>query len=461
MKLFFHPPVSKKCRLLNILVIILIIFQAGQHFYNIDRISVDVPFGDQWDYYEAFFSPHSPWAVFSWQHGPHRQGAGSFFIWAANRLTGWNQRAQSFLIGGVILLAALAALWLKRRLIGSLQWPDAIPALMILTLNLSGLYAITPNVAHGALPLLIVMLVCLSLTIRRALWRYPCLVGLNFLAVFTGFGLCLGLVMPWLLALDIRHSIRRRSRSQAWLGIGSLVLALASLALFFHNYSFREAAGGLNFPNSQWNFYPAYIAVELASLVLPNQAAGVSGVIIGLVIGLVLIAVLWTTAARLFRYDEHYPLNQVVSLLLGFSLVFAVLAAVGRLDFGLRTATASRYLPLLLPAVVGLYLFFSSRTRWPERRILFLMLLALAIASAVPSWHKEEVERFRKAKMTWVEAYVATSNVARATAISHFSIYPESRGGGKALERKLEWLRERHYSFFRKNARSRPSQRTP
>jgi hypothetical protein len=47
--------------------------------------------------------------------------------------------------------------------------------------------------------------------------------------------------------------------------------------------------------------------------------------------------------------------RRIVLLLFGFTLLFAVSATIGRLCTGVRTATASRYYPLLAPALIGAY----------------------------------------------------------------------------------------------------------
>ena len=99
------PTRSRRTIILTAIAIVLVVFQVAQLFYAIDRYAVDVPFWDQWDFYDAFFKPHGLWEIFSWQHWPHRQGAGFFLIWATNELTGWDQRAQAFMIGAVIVLS--------------------------------------------------------------------------------------------------------------------------------------------------------------------------------------------------------------------------------------------------------------------------------------------------------------------------------------------------------------------
>src|ERR1051326_4374068 len=80
-------------------------------FTLISRYAVNVFFMDQWDFNEAtLFQKHSLWEMFSWQHGPHRQGLGAILAYLLEPLFQWNTRSESFLVGGIIVLAAISAL---------------------------------------------------------------------------------------------------------------------------------------------------------------------------------------------------------------------------------------------------------------------------------------------------------------------------------------------------------------
>ncbi|MBN2036251.1 MAG: hypothetical protein JW768_05875 [Chitinispirillaceae bacterium] len=153
-------------RVLTVAAIMLVTFQTWWLFFFINRYAVNVLFYDHWDLYNAFFTPHSPWEIFTWQHGPHRQGLGSFLILAINEWTGWDQKIHSIAIGIAMVLAAGAFLLLKWRLFRILQWYDSIPVLMILSTKQWEIFAGTPNISHGALPLLLLLLYCIAWTIE-------------------------------------------------------------------------------------------------------------------------------------------------------------------------------------------------------------------------------------------------------------------------------------------------------
>ena len=49
-------------------------------FRLISQYAVNIFFSDQWDFNDAtLFQKHSIWQMFTWQHGPHRQGLGALF----------------------------------------------------------------------------------------------------------------------------------------------------------------------------------------------------------------------------------------------------------------------------------------------------------------------------------------------------------------------------------------------
>jgi hypothetical protein len=65
----------------------------------------------------------------------------------------------------------------------------------------------------------------------------------------------------------------------------------------------------------------------------------------------------------------------------------------------------------------------------------------------VPLWNCKLAGKFRAHKSEWVHAYMLTGNSAKADSMSGGKIYPNP--AATDLDRKLEWLRVHHYSFFR------------
>ncbi len=128
---------------------------------------VNVPFLDQWDFLRPFLGGEGLWAAFRYQHGPHRQGLGSIVIAVSNGLSGWNMNALSLVTTCVLFLAFVIAVRLRVVLYGPLQvWDLLIPAIFF-RLSQYESFVFAANPAHGALPLVLVFLTCLTLASDR------------------------------------------------------------------------------------------------------------------------------------------------------------------------------------------------------------------------------------------------------------------------------------------------------
>jgi hypothetical protein len=438
---------------LGAVALTLVVFQAIQLFRLINHYTVDVPYWDQWGFYNAFFEPHGLWEIFSWQHGPHRQGAGFLITWAVNAATDWDQRAQVFVIGIVMSAAAAAFLWLKRRLFGSLQWHDTIPVLMILSLKPMEIYFTTPNVSHGALPLLLIILLCIALTIHNMLLRYCLAAAFYFLAIFTGFGLLAAPILPVLLITDCLHRFQNRQWKQACIATGALICCLTAIACFYHKYHFSPAVDCFQFPDENWYLYPVFMAITFSTTILPDRLLSLQSITIGLLCMGLMLYMLAMVFVKLRPHDAQYPRYQSIFVLIAFSLVFSAATATGRLCLGLEASTATRYVPLIMPGFIGAYLFSLNVPVLVKSRTVMPVLFAAAVLLMLTGWpwqrHFIAVHN-HKGKEAWVAAFKQTTDVNLAGTLSGYLIYPDPEQTD--LARKLEWLRVNRYSLFRDNA---------
>lgn len=441
---------------LNVAAIVVGMLLVWRLWRIIDRDAVDVVFLDQWDFYTGVFNGKaSLWDLFRWQHGPHRQGLGFLLIRLVDELTGWNQRAQAFTIGAVMVAAAAAALWLKRRLFGRLAWYDLVIPLVILSGLQYELYSNTPNVSHGALPLLLLLCICLAWTIRRPAIRYPLVGLLTFLATHTGFGVFSGLVVPAALVLEAATLLaakpmdlpaqRERRVQLAWLGVG-LALCGVTVYSFFHGYAFIPAAPNFVFPYPNLTAYPQFMSLEFAYLLGAESCGRGETIYGGVVVLAVGIASLYGAWRIVRRGGRDVRLSLAIFLLSAFALAFSANSAVGRVSLGWDAARTSRYLPLLMPGVIAFYLFVLAQPAGRMQRALLAVLLVLA---AVASCRKEVArERFLvDIKKAWVANYLQTHSISQASAAAGGSIHPDARR--THLEAKLAYLEARKLSLFR------------
>lgn len=105
----------------------------------------------------------------------------------------------------------LLALLLKRRLFGPLSYSDVALPVIFLSLEQYETLLNVPNPAPYAYPLLLIMLYCVALLCRNRLLRYALVLTLNFLLIYTGYGLVMGVVtLASFCSSAIGAGVRRR-----------------------------------------------------------------------------------------------------------------------------------------------------------------------------------------------------------------------------------------------------------
>jgi hypothetical protein len=433
-----------------LLVAIVFVIFATRLFRLISRYAVNIFFADQWDFNNAtLFERHSLWQIFRWQHGPHRQGAGALFERLVDPLFGWNSRTESFVVGGLIVAAAIFALWLKRRLYGKLSLFDiVIPAILFTAAQWHTLF-MGQNFAHGSFPLLLILIYCLSWTSRRQCVKYPLVLFINFLTIYTGFGIFVGVLTPPLLILDYFTATRESRLSRGYLTT-AVVVALCSLASFFVGYKLQSAIACFSLqpasPMSYWHFIALMFANFFAvrRLTLATELFGtliLAAVLASLII--VLVSLVRKEKPKLAPDDHNRAL--IIVALTAFTLLFCVNTAYGRLCGGLATALQSRYAIYLEPAVLGFYFFLLNIRPGRARTFMLCGFLVLIMAASLYvdrrgmnfAWYVRE---------HWKTCYLRTENIDGCNRAAGFPIYPNPEKNH--LKEKLEYLKRTRQNLY-------------
>lgn len=415
---------------------------------NVGRYSVNVLYLDQWDFFTPLFEGKGFPTAFLWQVGPVRHGLGYLVNKYVAELTGWDTRAESFVILGLVFAAMLVALYLKTRLLGPVTLTDVAIPLMFLAPVLTGLYTIVPNPAHGALPLLLAMLYCVAWTFRGPL-AYAAVVALNVLLIFTGFGLFMGVITPAVLALEVYRAARGGGRGRWRVPAAALALALLSLAVFFVDYKLNPAVDCFRFPDEQPLRYVWYTGLMFAGY-LRVGGHGLLPSVAGVGLTLLLVGVLAYHVTLLLRdaAPEKYA-SLVITILIGFSLIFCLNTAVGRVCRGVDSAQAARYMPYLVPAFLGLYfqLLSLGRARRLMRFAPHLCAAVLAVMSLpLGAAGVASLEEYRRGKSEWKRCYLERENVEECNRAARFEIYPP--GENRHLREKLSYLKQHKLNLY-------------
>jgi len=413
-----------------IAAVALCLHSALRLFHLIDHYAVNLLFYDNFVYYFSLAHRWNYWQRFTAPVGPHREGLGLLLSSVIAPISHWNMRAEAFAIGVILLCAMLAGLWMKKRAFGFVAWYDLIIfSCFFLTPKQWEIWSNTINSSHGVLPLLLIMLWCLSWTIQRKSFRDGSILSVNFLAIFTGFGIFLGLLT------SLAFAFRRNK-----LG---LRVSLASLLMFFWRYKFEPANPGFRFLD------PAILRLPYAIAVGLSHACNIVVSPWDQIVGYALLALLIAIAVFQFRgFRSGEPRSLIIFSLIGFTFLFSVSATVGRISIGDKFLTWSRYVPLLVPGFVGAYLSIGKMRSSPLRCLCTAIAVAIALRMSlvIAAGDRGSMEKYRTIKVNWINTYFSTGSLTKANHAGELGIYPEPLPDDFAA--KIDYLRENRLNFF-------------
>jgi hypothetical protein len=419
---------------------------ADRFFRLISQYAVNIFFSDQWDFNDAtLFQRHSLWQMFTWQHGPHRQGVGALLEKLAEPLFNWNSRTESFFVGGIIVVAALCALGLKRKLYGRLSYSDVIiPLIFLNPLQYETLF-VTANFAHGPLPLLLIILYCLAWTCGHLPLRYGLVLTINFLTIYTGFGIFLGLLTPLLLAIDYWVNLRVTKKGLIYF-LAALLIALASFGSFFIGYKVQPAADCFVSQLQSPTDYAWYVALMFAPFF---GARGIHALptLLGTVAVCALLASLTSSARGLVRArDGQWARYGTIATLISYCLLFCLGTAYGRLCLGVGTAQASRYVIYLDLGLLGLYLCLLTISNMIARHTL-VVIFGLSLFGTIDLGERmrDEMAMWHNVKQVWKDCYLTTADIGECNRYSR--VYPW-QPEKTHLQEKLDFLKTTRQNLF-------------
>jgi hypothetical protein len=434
----------------HFLISVVYLFAGVRFFLLIYRYSVNILGWDQWDFDDAtLFQHHSLWEMFCWQNGPHRQGLGAIFQVVVDPLIHWNSRYEALAVGCVIFVAALLGLLLKIRLYGSVDyWDVVIPLLFLTPLQYETLVAAT-NPAHGPLPLLLVVVYCSCWTIRNYRWKCISILLSNFVLIYTGFGIFIGIVTPALLALDFGRNARNFAAGRRRWSAGAMAISLASLASFFVHYRLQSSvdcfSSASRSPSSYLRF-AALMFAHVAGLRIPSLTLAS---ILGLVVLFWILAGVSLAVKRMFtEQSETWPRDSVIAALLVYGAIFCLSTAYGRLCLGLQSASSSRYTEYVILGYFGLYLCALSISNRNLRDFLVLILLVLSLFSArrLNRIDAGGLAAISNGKRAWRECYLSRHDIKTCNDLTHFQIYSDP--AATHLQEKLDFLERNHLNLY-------------
>jgi len=428
------------------LVAIVFAALAFRLFQLTARYAVNIFFWDQWDFNDAtLFQHRSFWEIFRFQHGPHRQGLGGILAALVEPWFRWNSRTEAFLATAIVVVAGLAMLYLKYRLFGSLSWTDvAIPMIVFTPAQWEPIWN-TVNLAHGILPVLLILVYCLAWTWRNERAKYALITAVNFVTLYTGFGLFIGLLTPLLLLAKYREDRNRTAATRLYL-LACIVVSAASLASFFVGYRKDDASGCESLFSAPPLQYLQFLSLMFATPFGVRDTGWVATALGGIVLaGVAAIAVAgWRRV--LGRSGEPCPPHVVLAILGTYSILFCVTAALGRTCTGLSEAHTSRYGSYRELAVLSL-LFWGLTLRRPvwNMGLRYLLPVVLIPSLFITAHDAYDIESLHDLKAGWRACYLS-GHLEEVCDDQNGLLYPDPEN--THLQQKLDFLRATRQNLF-------------
>lgn len=345
----------------------------------------------------------------------------------------------------MVILAALCALWLKQRLFGALTVFDVcIPVIFLSPLQYETLF-ITANVAHGPLPVLLIVLYCLVWTVTNLPLRYSLVPLINFVAIYTGFGFFLGVITPIALLADFWLHFRHRKNGVIYFAV-SFVASILSMASFFIHYTFQTSVDcAPNLFSAPWSF-TQFLLLIFANL-FGVKGASAFPLLVGAVILSALLAALCVAIKTIFnRTAAERSVAWSVAILMAYSLVFAANAAYGRSCLGPQVAQVSRYVIYMELGLLGMYFALLLLPKSPSR-FAALLVFAAALLGTVPIRQQDEkvMQFVSGAKQKWRACYVSAEDIRECNRAVGYGVYPTVT---LELKAKLDFLKRTKQKLY-------------
>ena len=217
------------------------------------------------------------------------------------------------------------------------------------------------------------------------------------------------------------------------------------LVAFFWNWHFVTAVDCFRFPHPRPVEYLDYLGFLLARPLGMHRFGGVrTWLARALALGALGLGA-WTLV-RLFRRDEMA--GRVMALLLGFTCLFGLNTAVGRVCLGLETAGSARYVPYAAPGWVALVI--AARCWAPCRvrcSVVAVVLLLITVRTLNVRGELALGRRLADGKRAWASCYRQRHDLQACDAETGFPLYPTP--AATRMQEKLDFLEARRLSLFR------------
>jgi len=450
---------SKLNYLPEILTYGVLLIMACRSLYISNLFGVNVFFWDQWDFFMPLFRGDGFIAEYMKVHWPHRMGVGFWIMDIMLNLTSWDNVVLGYVSVVHLVTACFLALFIYKKFFGINYGALFIPVL-ILNFGQASIYTTNIDLSLNVVPLVLILAIGASFFIQLIWLRYLVILTLNFFAIYTGFSIFSGLIVPVAIAFELYVLILKKEKKRViYFTCFILLLSVFSMFSYFIDYkigfsSKKVAELGffkkiIQLSEYYMNLYVSFFGVE-KNLYIKILSFSV---ILILSIKHILFNNLKSIIIKL-NHNNYDVTKHVILLYLGaFSFVFSVFNTIGRSPMGVESAFSSRYIPFLLPGFLAFYISFQHNEKLKKnKKYIIATIIALFFIGGELKFskNKSSLARFAAGKSRWIQSYLIVKDIDKANELASFQIYPW-RHSYNRINHQLKYLEENKLSFFKDN----------
>lgn len=434
----FQKPTRSKTNWTYLIIFIAYLILGYRFFNFIIKYTENIFLWDQWDVITHLTSNNLLYIITK-QHNEHRIGFPLLLMNLLGRITSYNNKFETLLIGILILLSSLIALIIKKRIAGRITLSDVFIPFIFLNLyqweNLTWGFQFT-----FVIPILFLFLSIFLFQLKNNLYIN---ILMTFLALFSTYSSIPGLIVNSLIIIFfIYQFLKNKKKRKEYLFFICLVISIS--ATYFIGYKRFLIGSNQNIKLSlyEYIYYIAYIAFQFNGFFGNYQRGIYTGFITLFIISVIFLN-------QLLRFIRHKKLNDLIIIMLFiYSFIFSLATSYGRIKLGVFQAYTSRYVTHLIPLYYAIYLLFFNKNyrkiHFFKKLIVFLFVFISLGNDGINYLYAEY--RFN-VHHKWKSCYLKIEDRDRCTEITQIKIYKHQQN--PIFLENLNYLKKNKWNLFK------------
>ncbi|AEV33918.1 hypothetical protein Oweho_2961 [Owenweeksia hongkongensis DSM 17368] len=411
------------------------IFITGYKLFGF--IDVNAPvliYNDRWYSLDPLFHSSSFWEGFTYQHGPHRMGFAYLLFSITSYLSDWNSRWDMFLQAAIYVVCALMALRLKFLIFQKMHWTDVLIPCIFITIQSAVSVTFNPYI-HGLMPFFALAL-GLCYYIRPNILRVFAFSIIAAVGIFSGFVL---FVSVCFIAIQTLVLIKTAQYQKLFIFLPLPIIAWLYLSLSQVHSMKPELTNDISYYLEYGTLLSCNFLLNGRSIFWPYILLACISVFTFLIISNV--RSLWAHPMRV---------SAIFSLLIVPPLLFILANIISRADIGMANALTSRYIPVTMTLVFGVYLMLLKITnRYYLQGFLLVVFTSVILRfqfTPMPA-RTERIITLSKNIKDWEKCLLQGNTYNNCKSKTNLPL--KHNGNKKSLQEKIDFLKANKLNIFK------------